>query len=77
VVVQDTSGTTLAIAYIQGVGTGPQVSFLPGIVSGWTFFLPKMAAPASAGKVVASRSAIRVAPAVDLAREIMICSSLW
>ena len=33
VVIQDTGGTTLAIAYLQGVGTGPQVSFLPGIVS--------------------------------------------
>ncbi len=33
VVVLDTSGNTLAIAYIQGVGTAPQISFLPGIVS--------------------------------------------
>ncbi len=33
VVIQDTSGNTLAIAYIQGVGSGPQIAFLPGIVS--------------------------------------------
>jgi sugar lactone lactonase YvrE len=33
VVIKDNAGNTLAIGYIQGVGTGPQVAFLPGIIS--------------------------------------------
>jgi hypothetical protein len=52
------------------------VSFRPGMVSCSTFFLPKMAAPAEAGIVAARRRVRIVAPAVDLAREIMIYGSL-
>ena len=33
VLLQDGSGNTIAMAYVHGIGSGPQVSFLPGIQS--------------------------------------------
>ena len=46
-VLEDTSGTVLATAYLYGSGTGPQITFLPGVESTLTVSGSKPAAPAA------------------------------